>query len=80
MTKFKDEGKLYLSMYPKAAERWINECPICHMQGYKPDLPEKVLDESDQSIMKWNLMSYFKPLPVNDMGICQQCAKHLRMK
>ena len=58
-------------MYPRAA-RWVNTCLICHAQGYKPEMPETL--NQDQTILKNNLMRYFKPLAVNDLGICAQCA------
>ena len=78
MAKHKDDGKSYLTMYPDVAKRWINECIICHSQGYKPDLPDKIIDGSEQAIMRNNLMRLFRPLSVNDISICEQCAKWMK--
>lgn len=78
MAKYKDDGKAYLSMYPEIAKRWINECGICHCQGYKPEMPEKICSVSNQANIKKHLMSYFQPLAVNEIGICEQCEKLYR--
>ncbi len=78
MAKYKDDGAAYLTMYPQLKKRWINECIVCHRQGYKPELPEKMTDDSDQAIMRNNLMQYFEPLVVNEISVCEQCAKLLK--
>lgn len=80
MAKYKDDGKAYLSMYPQIAKRWINECIGCHVQGYKPDMPEKIDNSGNQGIMKYNVMRYFKPLPVDDIGMCEQCQQNYEKK
>ena len=72
MTKYKNEGELYLEMYPGLL-KWINECIVCHAKGHKPEMPEKVRGEL--SIASNNLRRYFEPLAVNELGICEQCAK-----
>lgn len=75
MAKYKDDGKAYLEMYPQIAKRWINECVVCHKQGFKPEMPGRIDSNSNQAIMKNNLMRYFEPLFVDDTGLCEQCGQ-----
>ena len=72
MTKYKNDGDMYLQMYPKLS-RWMNECIVCHAKGYKPEMPEHI--GGKYSIASNNLKKYFKPLAVSELSICEQCAK-----
>jgi hypothetical protein len=74
MTKIKlNKGAMYLSMYPDIAKRWINECTMCHFQGYKPEMPEMIGSDIYQTNIKNLLMGYFQPLNITEMGMCEQC-------
>ena len=70
-----DKGAEYLAMYPDIANRWINACVICRYQGYKPEMPEKIGSDSTQANIKALLMSYFQPMSINEIGICEQCCE-----
>jgi len=70
-----NKGAKYLAMYPDIAKRWINECIICHHQGYKPEMPKTIDDDSFQANMKKILMSYFQPMNITEIGLCEQCDK-----
>lgn len=61
-------------MYPDIAKRWVNECSICHYQGYKPEMLEKIGSDSVQANIKKLLMSYFQPMCLNEIGLCEQCS------
>ena len=54
------DGESYLTSFPKY-RKWINECITCHSKGYKPDMPSH------------HVRGYFDPLPVNNLGVCEQC-------
>lgn len=63
------EGNEYLTMYPDL-RRWINTCVCCQFQGYKPQMPPN----DDPMFKGQNLRRYFKPLVLNEDGMCEQCA------
>jgi len=71
--RHKQDAEQYLRMYPEL-NKWLNECPICHSKGYKPDMPEHISREGSAAAM--NLRKYFRPLAVNTDGICEQCARY----
>jgi hypothetical protein len=72
---FYGDAELYLKTYPKL-NKWINECCICHSKGYKPDMPEHIGGE--YSVAANNIRRLFKPLELNDDGVCLQCSRHLK--
>ena len=74
---YKEDSEQYLKMYP-GLQKWINECPVCHSKGYKPDMPEHI--GGVDSVAAHNLRRYFRPLEVDSMGVCLQCAKYLERK
>jgi hypothetical protein len=59
-------------MYPELL-KWINECPVCHSKGYKPEMPENI--GGDDSIASGNIRMYFRPLEIDVIGFCMQCSK-----
>lgn len=63
--------EIYLRQYPET-RKWLNECLICHSIGYKPELPEKIYP----GLMAENIRSLYTPLAVNELCICDDCAKH----
>ena len=73
-----NKGELYLQSYPKL-RKWINECQICHS---KKDI--SVICLSILQILiplaGYFIRKYFKPLEVNEMSICTQCAKFYSCK
>ena len=75
MTKFKNDGDMYLQMYPELS-KWMNECIVCHSRGYKPGMPEHI--SRANSVAGDNLRKYFKPLAVDELSICEQCSKFAR--
>ncbi len=63
------KGNEYLTMYPKLRRRWINQCVACQAQGYKPEMPKDI----HPGIAAQNLRHYFRPLGVDENGLCDQC-------
>ena len=71
-----NEGEEYINAFPKF-KKWINECICCHEKGYKPNMPEKITTV-DGSLEVYFIKKYFKPLPLNEDGLCPQCEKVLK--
>jgi hypothetical protein len=69
----KDAGEEYIKKFPKF-KKWINECLCCHQKGYNPSMPDKITTV-DGSLEVYFIKKYFKPLSVNEDGLCPQCAK-----
>ncbi len=73
-----NEGEEYINAFPKF-KKWINECLCCHEKGYKPSMPDKITIV-EGSLEVCFIKKYFKPLPLNEDGICQQCQKIMNNK
>ncbi len=61
----------YSKQYPEI-KRWLNQCVICESVGYKPELPEKIYPGE----MANNIRKLFAPLAVNELNMCEECARH----
>ena len=71
--KLKDEGEAYITAIPRL-RKWINECAMCHRKGYRPDLPDRIsVVEGSQDV--YYIKKYFRPLELNEEGLCEVCAK-----
>ena len=70
-----DKGENYIKTYPYL-KKWINECLCCHRKGYSPDLPDKI-SVVDGSLEVYFIKKYFKPLNINEQGLCAVCDKLL---
>jgi hypothetical protein len=71
-----NKGLRYLEMYPDRTEPWMNRCRACQRIGYKPELPENI----PPGIVAQNLRMYFRPLALDDRGLCEMCAESLARK
>ena len=76
--KKSDGGEAYLNSYPKL-RKWINECQCCHIKGYKPNMPDKITIV-EGSLEVYFIKKYFKPLELNEDGLCKTCAKFFPKK
>ena len=68
-------GEEYINQFPKL-KKWINECICCHSKGYKPDMPEKISTQ-EGSLEVYYIKKYFKPLKLDESGLCEFCANAL---
>ena len=68
---------LYLNTYPDLL-KWINECPICHAKGYRPDMPDTVGSSLFPEFAARYIRKNLKPLPVDDMGFCNTCSRLIK--
>lgn len=71
--KKNNKGEEYIKAFPKL-KKWINECLCCHEKGYNPSMPDKITIV-DGSLEVYYIKKYFKPLYVNEDGLCSQCEK-----
>ena len=76
--KINKEGEEYLDAFPKF-RKWINECICCREKGYKPTMPEKITTV-DGSLEVYFIKKLFKPLSINEDGLCPQCEKMINKK
>ena len=72
--KLNDKGEEYINKFPNL-KKWINECICCHRKGYNPKLPDEIFKE--KTYATYYIKKYFKPLYVNDKGLCEVCSKLL---
>ncbi len=70
------EGEEYINAFPRF-KKWINECLCCHEKGYNPSMPDKITTV-DGSLEVYFIKKYFKPLPLNEDGLCAHCEKLLK--
>lgn len=51
--------------------KWIVQCVVCQCTGYKVNAPEKFFGRA-------HLVKYFKPLALDERGICPVCREALQ--
>ena len=78
MRQKKNEGEEYINAFPKY-KKWINECLCCHEKGYNPSMPDKI-SKVEGSLGVYFIKKYFKPLPLNEYGLCPHCEKLFNKK
>lgn len=79
-----DKGEEYIRSYP-GLQKWINQCVNCQTRGYDPDrMPDSVGFVSNYAKRNnWDsgkytaryIRKFFKPLPLDDCGLCQMCSR-----
>lgn len=67
----RNKGEEYINKFPKL-NKWINECNCCHEKGYNPAMPDKI-SVVEGSLEVYYIKKYFKPLFLNEDGICKTC-------
>ena len=73
--KHADKGEEYINAFPKF-KKWINECVCCHTKGYDPSMPLHI-GAYEYSLGVYYIKKYFRPLSINEDGLCEQCSKIL---
>ncbi len=63
----------FKEQYP-SVKKWLNVCIICQTEGYKSELPEKI----HPGILAENIRKYWFKLEVNEIGICNDCERHVK--
>ncbi len=79
MKRQKDNrGEQYINSFPKF-RKWINECLCCHEKGYDPSMPNRI-NAVEGSLGAYFIKKYFKPLPLNQDGLCETCERIINNK
>lgn len=68
------DGEQYINSFPQF-RKWINECAACHKKGYSPSMPSQIGGE--KSMGAYFIKKHFRPLGLNEFGLCEQCEKAL---
>lgn len=68
-----NEGESYITAN-RGLEKWINGCICCHTKGYKLEMLERVRS-NDHNCGTYFIKKYFKPLKLNENGLCSVCEK-----
>ena len=71
-----NRGEEYISAFPEF-KKWINECACCHQKGCKPSMPTKI-GQHESNLGAYYIRKYFKPLSLNERGLCSQCVKFFK--
>lgn len=69
-------------IYAKKWQRWINECSLCHRQGYTPELPDWKDDALDFPL-RYNykrIRQHFQCLELDENGFCLVCSKIIKKR
>jgi len=68
----------YVESWNPDAKRFINECKICGKKGFKPSILEDGFweDYVHRAIL-CELERTLSPLPLDELGRCETCAKIL---
>ena len=67
-----DRGEEYIQAFPKF-KKWINECICCHRKGYNPAMPNKI----SEGFGAYYIRKYFRPLELDEKGLCAVCRRLL---
>ena len=73
MTKYSNDGLLYLQEYPRL-RKWINQCAACQQIGYKPEMPKQI----GPGVAAQYLRRFFPQMGLDAAGLCEQCAASVR--
>ncbi len=76
---------LYLDQWNPSAKRFINTCALCGAQGYRPSIEEdgfvyseaKTINDFEHRAILSELTRVLKPLPLDHLGRCPDCAKRM---
>jgi len=66
----KDRREAWLRAFP-AFREYLNQCVVCQETGYDP---EKLTRKRGFGFQK-NAREFFKPLTVNELGVCSSCSE-----
>ena len=67
-----NKSEVYIQQYPQL-KKWINQCVCCQTKGHKLFLPNVI--KTPDVFMFDNLKKLFKPLELNEDGLCEFCWK-----
>ena len=74
MSRFRrpqEAGSKWLDAFPQMRKKYFNQCVVCQQIGYDPEKAKTNMKIGFQGVTK----KYFKPLEINELGICAECAQ-----
>ena len=80
-SKHTKRGKSYsLNAWLGSGKKYIISCVQCGVTGFKPSILESGFsDDIERKLVKDELIKIHEPLALNEMGLCEQCAKLLNI-
>ena len=67
---------LYIERWNPAAKNFIHTCVLCGCKGYSPSIEEDgFCDDSTRRAIHAELTKLFSPLPLDEWGRCEACAR-----
>ena len=67
---------LYVERWNPDAKRFINTCKLCGHQGYSPTIEEEgFCDDYTRRAIYAELSKTLSPLPLDELGRCETCAR-----
>ena len=85
--KTKRGNSLYVESWNPSAKNFINTCRVCGKQGYSPSIdeegfihPSPTVTNHIHSVIHAELTTIYHPLPLDDLGRCECCARLMDSK
>ncbi|MBQ8907353.1 MAG: hypothetical protein IJY71_02060 [Clostridia bacterium] len=83
--KLKRGKSFYVENWNPSAKKFINTCVLCGAEGYNPSIDEegflyneaKTVTNHEHYAIHASLTSILKPLPLDSLGRCPDCAKRM---
>lgn len=81
-SKHTKRGRSYsIDAWLGRGKRYIVSCRQCGVTGFKPSILESGFsDDSERRLIKNELVKIYEPLDLNDLGLCEQCSKLLKLE
>lgn len=69
----------FIESWNSRAKKFINECKVCGRRGYSPTIDTDGFCEfnAEHSAILCELKKTLPPLPLDDLGRCEICAKNM---
>ena len=83
-SKYAKRGNsLYIEKWNPSAKRFINTCSVCGSKGYDPGIDDdgfvydnaKKIADFEHRAIRDELKRVLKPLPLDHLGRCTDCAR-----
>ena len=86
--KTKRGKSLYIESWNPSAKRFINTCVLCGAVGYAPTIDQEGFIKDGEagrtnhvhSAIQAELSRVYKPLPLDALGRCPDCARRMEEK
>jgi hypothetical protein len=62
----REEQNIEWHLTDHRTKKWLVQCVVCQQVGYRADAPKEFFGRA-------HLVKYFKPLELDERGVCQTC-------